>query len=62
MSDDRGTDPSRSAAKAREELGYRSRLERRTAKRVVRRREVATKMWRAVVPAALLSRVVPLWS
>jgi hypothetical protein len=52
-------DRSRSAARRREELGYRSRLERRTAKRAVRRRQVSTKMWRAIVPvAALLALVV----
>jgi hypothetical protein len=35
-------------------LGYRSRLERRTAKRAVRRRQVTAKMWRAVIPVAAL--------
>jgi hypothetical protein len=53
------SDRSRSADRRREELGYRSRLERRTAKRAVRRRQVSTKMWRAIVPvAALLALVV----
>jgi hypothetical protein len=51
-------DRSRSAAKRREELGYRSRLERRTAKRVVRRRKVSVKMWRAIVPVAALIAII----
>lgn len=59
MSEAPRNDSSRSADRCREELGYRSRLERRTAKRAVRRRQVSTKMWRAIVPvAALLALVI----
>lgn len=58
MSEVPRNDRSGSADRRREELGYRSRLERRTAKRAVRRRQVSTKMWRAVVPVAALLIIV----
>ncbi len=58
MSEVPRNDRSSSAERRREELGYRSRLERRTAKRAVRRRQATTKMWRAVVPVAALLAIV----
>jgi hypothetical protein len=52
------SDRSGSADRRRDELGYRSRLERRTARRAVRRRQVSTKMWRAMVPVVALLAIV----
>jgi hypothetical protein len=54
VTDPSGTDRPRSTAERRAELGYRSRLERRTAKLAERRRRAATRFWAAAIPVALV--------
>jgi len=58
VTDSMGTDRPRSAAQRRSELGYRSRLERRTARRAERRRKAAAKIWYLAVPAAAVLAAV----
>jgi LytR cell envelope-related transcriptional attenuator len=58
VSDPSGTEDSQSTEPRRSDIGYRSRLERRTAKRAERRRKAATRFWVTAIPVAAVVAVV----